>query len=309
MTSFKHLFLSILYLFVLVATGLIGFPLIEGWNLGDSLYMTIITLSSVGYGEVHTLSSAGRIFTVILILFALAFMAYFTGSVAKILPEGEILKILGKRKLESRLKKLQDHYIICGYGRIGKLICSELAEAGKKFVIIESNPDEVDKHLRDSKYPYIQDNATSDEALLQAGIKKAIGIVTAVRSDAENVFITLSARELNPKIYILARASDESAEKKLKIAGASKVVSPYTLGGRRMVSALLRPYVTDFLEVTTSFSKDTLQIEELTVESHTPFLGQTLREANLRNTFGVIIVAVRLPNGEMLFNPGPDQLL
>jgi len=309
MTSFKHLFLSILYLFVLVATGLIGFPLIEGWNLGDSLYMTIITLSSVGYGEVHTLSSAGRIFTVILILFALAFMAYFTGSVAKILPEGEILKILGKRKLESRLKKLQDHYIICGYGRIGKLICSELAEAGKEFVIIESNPDEVDKHLRDSKYPYIQDNATSDEALLQAGIKKAIGIVTAVRSDAENVFITLSARELNPKIYILARASDESAEKKLKIAGASKVVSPYTLGGRRMVSALLRPYVTDFLEVTTSFSKDTLQIEELTVESHTPFLGQTLREANLRNTFGVIIVAVRLPNGEMLFNPGPDQLL
>lgn len=309
MNSLQHLTTSLILLSLTVVLGLIGYQIIEGWSFSDSFYMTIITLSTVGFGEIHNLSGDGRLFTAFLIFFAVVLMAYFTASMARILLEGELLSLLGRRKMETKIKQLENHYIICGFGRIGKLICEELHNAGKSFIVIENDVAEIQRNLEKSDILFIQDDATNDEALILAGIKKAKSIVTAVRSDAENVFITLTARELNPSIYILSRASDSSAERKLKIAGASKVVSPYTLGGKRMVSALLRPNVTDFLETTTNFSREALQIEEISVEAKSPFLSKTLRDANLREKFEVIIVAVKTVDGEMIFNPGPDQLI
>lgn len=294
---------------MITISGTIGYHNIEKWSYPDSFYMTLITLSTVGFSEVHNLSINGKLFTSTLILLSIGFMAYFTATMAQIFIEGEILKLLGKRKLERKIKNMKGHYIICGFGRIGRVICKDLTLAKKNFVVIESNRETVEKEIIPKGYLHIPGDSTEDEILLTAGIKNAKGIITAVDSDVSNVFITLIARELNPRLFILSRASSETARKKLRRAGASKVVSPYELGGKRMVSALLRPFVTDFLETTTSFSQESLQIEEVEIDSRSVFLNQTLREANLRSKFGVIIVAIQKSSGEKIFNPDPSKKL
>lgn len=308
MDPVRHLRFSLIALFSVIAIGTFGYALIEDWQAFDALYMTVITLATVGFKEVHELSQEGKLFTIVLIISGTGMIAYTLSSLIQFTLEGQLRKILGRKKLESRISKLKDHYIICGYGRIGKMICREFAAKPAPFVVIEGDSDKIER-LEDSGYMYVFGNATDDTALQMAGIERAKGLITAVTSDTDNVYITLSARGLNPDLFILARASEEGSEKKLMRAGASKVVSPYTIGASRMAQAILRPSVVDFIELATTSEHLELQIEEICIATDSELAGKTLVNSSIRQSMGIIIVGIKLANGEMIFNPPSTQII
>jgi len=250
MDPVRHLKISLFVLILLITLGTAGYMGLEGWRWLDAFYMTVITLSTVGFREVHDLSDAGRFFTIFLIFFGVSVIGYTVGTLAQIMFEGQIQRVIGRKKLEKKIEALKDHYIICGYGRIGALICKEFAARPLSFVVVEKNPLIIEK-LEQDDYPFLRGDATDDDTLLKAGIKRAKGLISVVTSDTENVYITLTARGLNPELYILARSGEEGSEIKLKRAGANKVVSPYLIGGSRMAQAILRPNVVDFIEIAT----------------------------------------------------------
>ncbi|HEY6838727.1 MAG TPA: NAD-binding protein [Geobacteraceae bacterium] len=302
MDPVRHLKLSILVLAMLVTLGTAGYTVIEGWRPLDSLYMTVITLGTVGFREVHELSDAGKVFTMILIVFGVSVIGYIVGSLAQIMFEGQFQRIIGRKKVEKKIEALRDHYIICGFGRIGALICKEFAARPLPFVVVEKHADVIEK-LEQENYLFLRGDATDDETLLQAGIKKAKGLISVVTSDTENVYITLTARGLNPDLFILARSGEEGSEIKLKRAGANKVVSPYLIGGSRMAQAILRPNVVDFIEIATGREHLDLQMEEILIPAHSSFIGENLVSSGFRKETGVIIVGIKKNNGKMVFNP------
>jgi len=287
----------------LVTAGTLGYMVIEGWNLLDSLYMTIITIGTVGFQEVHSLSNAGRVFTILLIVFGVAVLGYTVSKLAQVMFEGQIQQFFGRKKVEKAISEMKNHYIVCGYGRIGSLICKEFAAKPIPFVVVETNP-AVQERLEEDSMIYLRGNATEDETLLKAGIKRAKGLVSVVTSDTENVYITLTARGLNPHLYILARSGEPGTDIKLKRAGANKVISPYQIGGTRMAQAILRPNVVDFIEIATGRQHLDLQMEEIFIPDHCTFIGQNLKDAGLRRDTGVIIVGIKKAHGQMVFNPG-----
>ena len=298
----KKLLFSILMFLVVVLFGIFGYTWIEGWNLLDSLYMTIITLSTVGYGEVREIGPGGRVFTVLLIVFGLFTITYIVGLVAETLVAGEIRSVLGRRKVSKKIKSLRDHYIICGYGRIGSIICKGLTRKAIPLMVIEKD-EHVQEELEQDEILYLQGDATHEETLLEAGIEKAKGLVSVVSSDAENVYICLTARGLNPRLYILSRAEDEASERKLLRAGANKVILPYILGGRRMVQAIIRPTVSDFLESAVHDQSFELAIEEITVGEDSRLANQSLVDSGIRQEMDVIIIGIKQKAGTMIFNP------
>ncbi|MDY6967973.1 MAG: potassium channel protein [Spirochaetota bacterium] len=299
--TFSFLLLTILF-------GTISFHLVEGISLFNSLYMTIITISTVGFSEIKPLSTYGRIITIIIIATGITIGAYTIGTLLRMLIEGELSKTFGRRKLEKEIIRLKEHYIICGFGRIGSLICQELMNHNIQFVVIENDPASIEQLVME-KYLYIHMDATSDEAIMKAGIMKAKGIVPAVRSDADNVFITLTAKGLRPDIFILSRSSDEKSEIKLKRAGASKVVTPYLIGGKRMAQSLIRPTVVDFIDIAMMNNHLGLVMEEAQVQEGSPLIGKSLLDSNLKKDFGIIIVAIKKYHGEMIYNPKYSEIL
>jgi voltage-gated potassium channel len=307
MDPVRHLKVSLLVLSLLVTVGTVGFMGIEGWRPIDALYMTVITLGTVGFKEVGPLSDTGKMFTMLLIVIGVSVIGYIVGSLAQIMFEGQLQRIIGRKKVENRIRALRNHYIICGYGRIGSLICKEFAARPLSFVVVEKSP-EIAEKLSDS-YLVIHGDATADETLLHAGIKEAKGLITAVTSDTENVYITLTARGLNPGLYILARAGEEGSEIKLQRAGANKVISPYTIGGNRMAQAILRPNVVDFIEIATGHGHMELQMEEIEIPAHSAFIGENLITSGFRRETGVIIVGIKKHSGRMVFNPEPKSNL
>jgi len=234
--------------------------------------------------------------------------AYTIGTLVRMFIEGELSKTFGRIKVEKKIAELKDHYIICGYGRIGSLVCKELREHRKDFVVIENNPSAIER-MELNKILYLPQDATVEEALIEAGIMRATGIVTAVGSDSDNVFITLTAKGLNPDIFILARASDEKDEIKLKRAGATRVVSPYLIGGKRMAQVLVKPTVVDFIDIADMESTYGLEMDEFHIAPESQLVGKNLIESNLRKDFGVIIVLIKKRTGEMIFNPLPIEVL
>lgn len=286
----------------LVTFGATGYMTIEGWSLLDALYMTVITLGTVGFKEVHDLSPYGKLFTITLIVFGVSVLGYIVGSLAQIMFEGQIQRIIGRKKVEKRIDSLQDHYIICGFGRIGQLICKEFAAKPIPFLVIEKLPEAHEK-LHHEEYLHLRGDATEDETLLRAGIKRAKGLITVVTSDSENVYITLTARGLNPDLYILARSGEDGSEIKLRRAGANKVVSPYVIGGSRMAQAILRPNVVDFIEIATGREHLELQMEEIMIPASSVFIGENLISSGFRKETGTIIVGIKKGNGKMVFNP------
>ena len=307
MDPVRHLKVSLLVLSLLVTVGTVGYMGIEGWRPIDALYMTVITLGTVGFKEVGPLSDTGKMFTMLLIVIGVSVIGYIVGSLAQIMFEGQLQRIIGRKKVENRIRALRNHYIICGYGRIGSLICKEFAARPLSFVVVEKSP-EIAEKLSDS-YLVIHGDATADETLLHAGIKEAKGLITAVTSDTENVYITLTARGLNPGLYILARAGEEGSEIKLQRAGANKVISPYTIGGNRMAQAILRPNVVDFIEIATGHGHMELQMEEIEIPAHSAFIGENLITSGFRRETGVIIVGIKKHSGRMVFNPEPKSNL
>jgi voltage-gated potassium channel len=303
MNPVRELKISLFVLLLLMSLGTAGYMVIEGWRFLDAFYMTVITLGTIGFKEVHDLSDPGKIFTILLIVVGVAVLGYTVGKLVQIMFEGEFQRFLGRRKLEKSIEVLRDHYIVCGYGRIGSLICREFTAKPIPFLVVESNPGVIEK-LEEDNVLFLRGNATEDETLLRAGIKRAKGLVSVVTSDTENVYITLTARGLNPDLYILARSGDPGSEIKLKRAGANKVVSPYHIGGTRMAQAILRPNVVDFIEIATGRDYLDLQMEEIFIPGHSPFIGQNLKDAGLRRDTGVIIVGIKKASGRMVFNPG-----
>jgi voltage-gated potassium channel len=291
-------------LIALLLIGSLGFVWLEGWNFFDALYMTVTTLTTVGYGEIHPLSRMGRIYNMVLILSGMGVMLYIVGSLARVVIEGEIHTALGRRKLLKDIKKLKNHYIICGFGRIGEIIARHLTNRGLALVIIEKAPETIDR-LEELGYHYLSGDATRDEVLLEAGIERAKGLVAVVHSDASNVYIVLTARSLNPKLFIVARGEELGAEQKLLRAGADRVESPYYMGGQKMAHTILHPTVVTFMELAMKEGVD-WSMEEIQVGQASPLSGVPLEDSGIRQKLDLILVAIKRADGEMLFNPSHE---
>jgi len=298
---------SLATLVILLGGGTLGYALIEGWGVFEALYMTIITLATVGYGEVHRLSHQGQIFTIFLIVFGVGTIAYTLGSMLQFMVEGQLQQLLGRKKVQKKISRLHGHYIICGYGRIGRLISREFASKPLPFLVVENDVERC-QHLEEDGYLFIQGDATQDEILQRAGILQAKGLVTAVTSDAANVFIILTARGINRDLFIMARASEEGAEVKLMRAGANKVVSPYTIGASRMAQAILRPSVVDFLDIATRHKNIELQMEEIPVVPESRLVGKALSQSGLRKELKLIIIGIK-HHQQMIFNPDANTII
>lgn len=308
MNRAKQTLISIALSIVLISMGCLGYMVIEKWSFMDALYMTIITLATVGYSEVHTVSMEGRIFTVVLIMLGVGFFLYVAGSIIQFLVEGRIRLVLGRRKLDTQINKLTDHYIICGYGRIGRVLARFLIEKYIDVVVIERKESRVAKMDEDGIL-YLVGEAADEKVLEKAGIMRAKGLVTAVATDADNVFLVLIAKQMNPDIFVVARASQNTAKKTLRAAGADKVISPYDLGARRMAHAILRPTVIKFLEMAFADEKTDIQVEEIRVTHRSELLGTTIMDSGIRQNLNLMIVVIRKADDTMLFNPKADTMI
>jgi voltage-gated potassium channel len=288
--------------------GVIGYMIIDGWSFIDSLYMTIITITTVGYLEVHPQGPLGRAFTMLLLLAGTGTAFYFLIAISEFLIEGHLTGLLAERKVEKEILKLEGHYILCGYGKVGANVADEFNSSGASFVVIENNPERV-QACREEGYLCIEGDASSDEVLLKAGVERAKGLIGAVDSDADNVFVTLTARVLNPDINIVARSILEESREKLIRAGANRVVSPAFIGGRRMASIMLRPLVSDYLDVVTFGDGLQFRLEELTVSESSAVRGMSLAEADIRQRTGALILAIKKITGEFNTNPKAKTVL
>lgn len=299
----RHLVLSFLSVLAVIASGTAGYVAIEGWSAFDALYMTVTTVTTVGFREVHELSRAGRGFTVVLIISGVGTLFYVLSNLARLAIEGELRVLLGQYRVGGRMRALKNHYIICGGGQMGRRIGKELNSKALPFVVIEKNP-EIAAQLQRDGMVAMEGDATRDEVLTQAGVQRAKGLVSVVNSDLENLYIVLTARGLNKDLYIVARAGDEGSERKLLRAGANRVSSPNISGGMEIAQALIRPAVLDFLELATQSEHLDLQIEEFAIEQGSPLDGKAPHDCGLNHDRGLIIVAVKRKSGHMEFNPG-----
>jgi voltage-gated potassium channel len=301
--------LLILIPILLVVGGTLGYYIIEPeYTLFDSLYMTVITLTTVGYAEVHELSTAGRVFTIVLLLLGV-FTLFFAGTeLIRFVVSGEVNELFGRRLMERNLAAIHDHIIICGYGRMGRYVSLEFSRQGLPFVVIDRSPDLLKDFRLGGGLPVVGD-ATSDEVLKRAGVDRARALVAAAPSDADNLYITMSARLMNAKLFIVSRAETEEAEQKLLRAGADRVVAPYALGGSKVTQAVLRPTVLDFIELATRTEHLELQIEETQVVPGSQLAGTTLSASRVRQDLGLIIVAVKKRDGGMIYTPSPETIM
>jgi voltage-gated potassium channel len=293
--------IALIVLSLVIGGGTFGYMAVEGWSLLDSFYMTILTLSTVGYGEVHPLSYSGKFLSILVIIMGVGSMGFALGTAGNLMVEERIKTALGRRSMKA-IQKLKNHYIICGFGRMGRIICEELTEMKIPFVVLESE-DDVLEELERLQVPYMKADATIDEELIEAGIERAAGLVSVVTNDSQNVFIVLTARGLNPKLNIVARSAAEESIKKLVRAGANKVVSPYFLGGHRIAQAIVRPTVLDFLENIIQNKEMDLILDEIRIDTKSALVGTTLATSGLRKEFNIIILAIKGITGTMEFNP------
>ena len=294
--------------FLLLAAGTGGYMLVEGWSAFDALYMSAITISTVGYMEVHTLSPGGRIFTIAYLLVGVFSLFYVATTIIRQVVSGELRTQLGRQLMERTLSTIEGHVVVCGLGRMGRIVCQEFSGMEMPFVVIDRDTALVEP-LNIPHGIGLAGDATSDEVLRRAGVERARTLVTVAASDADNLYIVMSARLMNDKLFIVARAADEDAEKKLKRAGANRVVSPYVIGGQRVAQAVLRPAVLDFIELATREDFLELQIEEATIGPRGSLVGAQIKDNRIRQELGVMVVAVRKPSGEMQFNPTPETTL
>jgi len=299
--------LGLFFMCIVFAFGLFVFMYVEGWGFVDSFYMVVITLSTVGFGEIQPLSDRARLLTSAIIILGVGNIAYIVGSFTQMLVDGHLNNLLWRRKVQRRIDKLDNHYIICGYGRIGSVVVQEILKVSSDVVVVEHAPELIEQLKRDG-IMHLCGDATDDTLLMAAGIKRAKSIVTALTDEAANVYVTLTARQLNPKISIIARANNASHITRLEFAGADRVVLPHLIGGMRMAHTVLRPTVTDFLDLAVRGNLD-LQLEQLNISAGSSFVGKNLMESNIRKDYDLIIVEIKREDGTLVFNPGPKELL
>jgi len=291
-----------------IVFGVLGFMVIEGYSFSESFYTTIIILSTVGLGVVHTLSDTGRWFVACLIIVSIGIFAYGISQITSYIMEGEIQRYLKYKKTLKMINKIQNHVIVCGFGRNGKQACQQLKADNQSFVVIE-NSEKAFNEIRDEDgYLVIYGDATRDETLIEAGIEKASALITTLPSDAANVFVVLTARELRSDIKIISRASESSSEGKLRRAGANNVIMPDKIGGSHMATLVTRPDVIEFIDHITG--KVHIRLEEIMINKlNEKYRGKTIRELEVRNRTGANIIGFKSSNGEYTVNPGPDTIL
>lgn len=306
--SFRNAFLLVLLLLGLLIFGTAGYMIIEEFSLIDAFYMTVITLSTVGFGETKPLSPTGRLFTIFLILTGAGFVAYHLAYFSQLLLDGNLMEMYRRRRLTRILEQLHQHYVICGYGQMGQIVQEELSRFKVPLVVIEKDPAFVPK-LQEKGIPFLLGDATEEDNLIAVGTPRAKGVISVVARDADNVFIVLTSRDLNRDLQIFARASTPGSEKRLLKAGADRVVSPYASGATRIVQNILRPTVTDFLELALSGEGMELSMEEISIPQGAELAGKDLMGSGIRSRYNLIIVAIKRESGEMIYNPAPTELL
>lgn len=299
----------------LLSLGTLGYMIIERWSVIDSLYMVVITLTTVGFGEVQPLSPAGRLFTIILMLFGIGVLAYAFRTFFEYIFTSDFAGTIRRRRVIQEIDKLDNHIIICGYGRVGKSAVDSLKDSGRALVVIEVI-EELAQAAREDGMLVIEGDATKDEILMQSGIERAWGLIVCTGEDSLNLFIVLSSRSLNKDLYIVVRGIDAENEGKMRRAGADRVVSPYQIGGKHMANIIIRPHVTDFFDVVTLEGGIELWIEELRIERGSPLISQTVGDADVRRRTGVTLVALLpssggdalIPDAQTVLNMG-DELI
>ncbi len=305
----RRVFFIFSLLLLILLGGTFGYMFFENTSFWDGLYLTVITITTVGYGDLVPIHTSGKIFTVFLVFAGVSLVMYIFGRITETMIEGGLRRIVERRKMDKKVARLRDHYIVCGFGRIGKVISKILKENNRPFVVIDKDIEEL-KEVERRGYIELQGEASDDDTLLTAGIKRARGLIAVVSSDADNLYITLTARGLNPDLFILARSSGvNGVEKKLMRAGASKVISPYYIGARRMAQLIVRPTVMDFIDLTMHAGDLGLRMEELLVSKRASIANKKLQESGIRKNYDVIVVAIKREDGQMLFNPKPDTMI
>ncbi len=304
----RKLLTAILAFLLLLAIGTIGYRQIEGdkWSYFDGFFMTVITLATVGYNETHPLTNSGRVFTVCLLLIGAGVMAYTLSSLVQFVIDGKFREIWGKRLMKEKIRMMKNHYVLCGAGNTGLVVAEELMRKRFPFIVIDSNAKIVEE-LREAEIPVIEGDATLDEVLLCAGLEKATGLVTALPHDADNVFVTLTAKGINQNLFVISTASKTESIPKLKRAGANYVVSPNIIAGARMATVIMRPTVIDFLDTTISGDNQSLQMEEFMIQPRSFLEKKALKDAEIRQRSGAIIVSVKRGNKSVI-NPEPTYV-
>ncbi len=298
-----------LYILIAIATtltiGTVGFTLIDHFPPFDAFYMTLTTMTTVGYDEIHPLSHAGRVFNSFLIIFGVTTIFIAIGAMTQTIIEREFGEAIGKRRNKRMIDNLKDHYIICGYGRVGRGAATELQRAGVPFVVVDISPERAEMAMLSGMLAVAADS-TRDEVLRQVGIDRARGLVAALATDADNLFVLLSAKGLNPRIYVAARAAEEGAEAKMRRAGADAVFAPYSITGHRLAQSMLRPHVVQFLDFTTNDIGMDIAIEQVRVSEQSEMVSRSIRDMQIGRDVGVIVMAIRKGDGKMMFNPTAD---
>jgi voltage-gated potassium channel len=300
--------LAVGLLLLVIAGGTAGYELIEGWSAWDALYMTVITVTTVGYREVHPLSRVGEGFTIVLLIGGVGTALYTFTLLATLVVEGGLHLRMEQRRTRRMIDDLEDHFIICGFGRIGSVVADEFRREGTPFVIVERDPERVHEVIAAGMLA-VEADASREEVLRRLGIERARGLIAAVGTDAENVYAILTARVLAPNLFIVARAETDDAERKLLRAGASRVLSPYHIGAVQMAQTALRPAVVDFVQLATSSGNLELAMEQIKIAPGSELADRSLVEANLRQRFSVIVVGIQRGGGLMEFNPSADALM
>lgn len=293
-----------------IVLGIVGFIFIENYTLNEAFYMTIITLSTVGYTEVRPLSELGRIFASFLIIGNLGVFAYSVSVVSASIIEGDFKRIVRNFGMQQKIEKLSNHMIICGFGRYGTEVALQFLQHQIPFVIIEEAEETIKEIRQEKKMIFLKGDATDDEALEEAGIHRAKALITCLPEDADNVYVVLTARQLNPKLHIVSRATKPSVETKLKRAGADHVITPEQVGGFFMATLVGQPDVIEFFRIITNHQKASISFEEIDFEKlSTPYESKTIRELNIRTHTGANVIGLKMPDGEYIVNPSPDTVI
>jgi len=291
-----------------MAIGTLGFVFIAGYPWLDAVYMAIMTMTTVGYGEIRPLSQAARIFNTFYMLLGVSMLLLALGVMTQTIIEIQFGNLLGKRRVRKMIDQLENHYIVCGFGRVGRGAASELQQAGVKLVIIDRREDRVEWAMRNGYLACLGDS-TRDETLKEVRLDKAAGLIAALATDAENLFAVISAKTLNPRIRVAARAAEEEAERKMRQVGADSVFAPYVMTGTRLAQSLLKPHVHQFLDFATTSIGLNVRIEQLEVQRGSDLTGRTLADLRIRSELKVIVLAIRRADGNMLFNPPADATI
>jgi voltage-gated potassium channel len=295
--------LGITLLALCIAGGTLGYMFIEGWSILDSLYQTVTTITTVGFQEVRPLSGPGRAFTMLLIMAGLTTLLYTLTRIGQSVFEGELLEVLGRRSMKRDLADLRNHFIVCGYGKVGRPVAEGLTREGLPFCVID-NDDGAAPALRDDGFLHVIGDATEESVLDQAGVDRALTLLALLPSDADNLYLTIAAKDRNPAIKVIARAGDPAGEMRIKRAGADDVISPTRIAGLRVLQAAINPTALEFMEIVTRHEALQLSLADIRVSEGSELKGQSISEAGIRGRFGVIVVAVKSADGSMAFNPG-----